>query len=37
MLAVADGHVAFVHPLMRSVVEEDASPADRRATARGQT
>jgi DNA-binding CsgD family transcriptional regulator len=34
LLAVADGDVAFVHPLMRSVVTEAASPADRRAAHR---
>jgi DNA-binding CsgD family transcriptional regulator len=34
LLIVTDGDVAFVHPLMRSVVAEDASPADRRAAHR---
>jgi DNA-binding CsgD family transcriptional regulator len=34
LLAVTDGDVAFVHPMMRSVVAEDASPADRRAAHR---
>ncbi len=34
LLAVTDDAVAFVHPLMRSVIAEDASPADRRAAHR---
>ena len=34
LLTVADGDVAFVHPLMRSVVAEDASPSVRRAAHR---
>ncbi len=34
LLAVADEDVAFLHPLMRSVVAEDASPANRRAAHR---
>jgi DNA-binding CsgD family transcriptional regulator len=34
LLAVTDGDVAFIHPLIRRVVAEDAGPADRRAAHR---